>query len=90
MSCPTCDHTMHSLGSGDYWCPRCGTLQQYRQTRVNTEAPKLVERCRAAQRSALEEAAKIVESNRYSDNMPREHVYRALAASIRKLAEEIQ
>ena len=32
MACPTCDHTMHSLGqlvSGEryWWCPRCGTLK---------------------------------------------------------------
>lgn len=53
MSCPTCDHTMQSIGycdGGTVWlCPRCGTVKH---PQFNTEAepriyvPKLVERCR--------------------------------------------
>lgn len=29
MSCPTCDHTMHSVSRvrGIFWCPRCGTVK---------------------------------------------------------------
>lgn len=32
MPCPTCDHTMQSVGQLTtgwflYWCPRCGTLR---------------------------------------------------------------
>lgn len=45
MSCPTCDHTMQSLGSNFYfWCPRCGTLMDANQG--GGEAPELVKRCR--------------------------------------------
>lgn len=54
MSCPTCDHTMQSLGVDAqqakrfYWCPRCGTIKTV-ITSCNDEiddCPKLVERCR--------------------------------------------
>lgn len=49
MSCPTCDHTMHSVSSSTamlFWCPRCGTLAQ-KGARVDTQdVPKLVECCR--------------------------------------------
>lgn len=30
MACPTCDHTMRSVGGVGYvvfWCPRCGTIK---------------------------------------------------------------
>jgi hypothetical protein len=43
MPCPTCEHTMQSVGESVAWCPRCGTIQG------NWEAgqpPKLVQRCR--------------------------------------------
>ena len=41
MPCPSCDHTMHGLGNGCFWCPRCGTLKNER-----THTPMLVTRCR--------------------------------------------
>jgi tRNA(Ile2) C34 agmatinyltransferase TiaS len=50
--CPTCSHTMQSLGvldSGDraFWCPRCGTIKrQFNKHEVN-EATQLVSRCHA-------------------------------------------
>jgi len=48
MSCPTCDHTMHSLGHSWHWCPRCGTIAQaYERRLIDIQPPKLVERCRA-------------------------------------------
>ena len=28
MACPTCEHTMHSIGVAVFWCPRCGTTKQ--------------------------------------------------------------
>lgn len=35
MACPTCDHTMQSLGYADggtiWWCPRCGTVKHHDQ-----------------------------------------------------------
>jgi len=51
MACPTCDHTMQSIGHAEgrshYWCPRCGTLRSTAEGGFDTdEAPKLVERCR--------------------------------------------
>jgi hypothetical protein len=43
MPCPTCDHTMHLVIDGIFWCPRCGTLNtRYDEASV----PKLVGRCR--------------------------------------------
>jgi tRNA(Ile2) C34 agmatinyltransferase TiaS len=44
MSCPTCDHTMHSVGDTAWWCPRCGTLSFKGFSQIET--PKLVTRCR--------------------------------------------
>jgi len=47
MSCPTCDHTMVSVGLSRngydtvYWCPRCGTVKD---AGVACE-PVLVTRC---------------------------------------------
>ena len=45
MSCPTCDHTMHSLGTAPryFWCPRCGTIKS---CEADIAAPALVDRCR--------------------------------------------
>jgi hypothetical protein len=47
MSCPTCDHTMESLGGGEalYWCPRCGTLKH--GSYPFEAVPKLVSACRS-------------------------------------------
>ena len=43
MPCPTCDHTMHQVGTDVFWCPRCGTIRQ-RLTKDHTEAdvPRVV------------------------------------------------
>jgi len=45
MPCPTCSHTMTTLGyiedAPAMWCPRCGTIDCH-----GAEAPKLVDRCR--------------------------------------------
>lgn len=52
MSCPTCDHTMQSIGLDEttgivrHWCPRCGTMKSARNGHEYIESPKLVERCR--------------------------------------------
>lgn len=51
MACPTCDHTMQSVGFAEgrhhYWCPRCGTLRSTAPGGFDAdEAPKLVGRCR--------------------------------------------
>lgn len=57
MPCPTCSHTVESLGltldrRRFFWCPRCGTLVMQNTDdageveRVTSDAPKLVERCR--------------------------------------------
>lgn len=47
MACPTCDHTMESIGDSGrtiaFWCPRCGTLDNGLKP---ASQPKLVERCR--------------------------------------------
>lgn len=50
MACPTCDHTMHSVGvtiteRRVFWCPRCGTLRVEGFGSFD-EAPMLVPRCR--------------------------------------------
>lgn len=49
MPCPTCDHTMHNIGTagvaGVFWCPRCGTLKTG-DPEPDIFTPKLVERCR--------------------------------------------
>ncbi len=42
MTCPTCDHTMHGIMAGNFWCPRCGTVK-YGDA---TYTPMLVDRCR--------------------------------------------
>lgn len=42
MACPTCDHTMNTLGPDVFWCPRCGTVRDEGIQIV----PKLVERTR--------------------------------------------
>lgn len=53
MACPTCDHTMESIGccdGGTVWhCPRCGTVKHHNQSYV----PKLVERCRRFERQEM-------------------------------------
>lgn len=53
MPCPTCDHTMASLGyadGGTIWhCERCGTVKHHDQSTdapPKVYVPKLVERCR--------------------------------------------
>lgn len=53
MACPTCDHTMQSLGycdGGTVWhCSRCGTVSHHDQfvdAPPRVHVPKLVERCR--------------------------------------------
>lgn len=48
MSCPTCGHTMHTLGCRVtdrpfHWCPRCGTI---RTCEMDDAVPALVERTR--------------------------------------------
>lgn len=53
MPCPSCDHTMHSLGRLEsldriYWCPRCGTIRRLSPPASNNvvsdETPLLVRR----------------------------------------------
>jgi hypothetical protein len=55
MSCPTCDHTMESIGVTAeglryFWCPRCGTLRSKNGMAETGHDeithPKLVDRCR--------------------------------------------
>lgn len=50
MACPTCDHTMHCIVTGVFWCPRCGTVKSNpcwpAETSASVEVPKLVERTR--------------------------------------------
>lgn len=47
---------MQSLGGAEqsgirlWWCHRCGTLKSARGTHEETEAPKLVKRCREFER----------------------------------------
>lgn len=68
MSCPTCNHAMHILGSNDsfrrHWCPRCGTLvnvffsvnaapDEGSADTTSVDVPKLVERCRDYQIVAI-------------------------------------
>lgn len=61
MSCPTCGHTMQSLGMMEmsairyFWCPRCGTLKSERCGHDFIESPKLVERCREFGKNHLAE-----------------------------------
>lgn len=45
MACQTCDHTMQSIASKVFWCPRCGTIKREYNT-LNPEwyTPKIVER----------------------------------------------
>jgi len=38
MACQTCSHTMHAVGSGAFWCPRCGTIIR---SNGETHVPKL-------------------------------------------------
>jgi len=54
MACPNCDHTMQNLGVYNrriFWCPRCGTLRDYREWDDKTidSAPMWVEKLRAEQ-----------------------------------------
>jgi hypothetical protein len=49
MVCPTCDHTLQSLGHGLFHCPRCGTLVGS-QADGSADVPALVKRCRGFQR----------------------------------------
>ena len=61
MSCPTCDHTMQSLGITEdglnsWWCPRCGTLRQRSSEEPESfddEVPQLVARCREVAKAYL-------------------------------------
>lgn len=50
MACPTCDHSMESLGIGWFWCPRCGTIRRRivdtMTTATSDSVPELVNRCR--------------------------------------------
>jgi hypothetical protein len=47
MSCPTCDHTIESIGHNWFHCPRCGTVVLKIPSRPDSVyVPKLVERCR--------------------------------------------
>lgn len=41
MACSTCAHTMHGIGYGMFWCPRCGSLLHEAMS-----IPALVLRCR--------------------------------------------
>lgn len=27
MACHQCDHTMHPISEGIFWCPRCGSVK---------------------------------------------------------------
>lgn len=53
MACPTCDHTMQSIGQTKrqdsvFWCPRCGTIRTlYSPTKMDDDAPSLPHRVRA-------------------------------------------
>jgi ribosomal protein L37AE/L43A len=52
MPCPTCDHTMHAVCTGIWWCPRCGTLRKdFIEAPLDDSVPALVERRREHQRS---------------------------------------
>lgn len=42
MPCPSCTHTMDSLGGGCFWCPRCGSLKS--DILTTQLAPKIVDR----------------------------------------------
>lgn len=62
MNCPTCDHTLQRLDvsaatlNAMWWCQMCGTLVQARGPGAgNTaaEAPQLVHRCRAFEKSVI-------------------------------------
>lgn len=54
MACPTCDHTMHNIGTNRshqvFWCPRCGTIRDRNPHSTDevreTAVPMLVQRCR--------------------------------------------
>lgn len=43
MPCPTCDHTMHQVKTGTFWCPRCGTMKSGDDIGI----PRVVQRCRS-------------------------------------------
>ena len=58
MPCPTCDHTLESLGRSDrgdvfFLCPRCGTVKvdALENHGDKVYVPKLVERCREFERT---------------------------------------
>ena len=47
MPCPTCDHTMQSLGAPPgrlqwFWCPRCGTIREGHSEQNPASVPFLV------------------------------------------------
>ena len=56
MSCPTCSHTMQSLGHSTegfdwFWCPRCGTIGDRKLDRaIMPDVPKLVTYCQRYER----------------------------------------
>lgn len=60
MPCPTCDHTMHNVGTHDtarvFWCPRCGTVRFSAADTAppHDHVPWLVERCQKFAKSALD------------------------------------
>jgi hypothetical protein len=56
MACPTCDHTMQSIGNQLFWCPRCGTLKD-RHAETASGVPTLVGRCRDFQETIYGDCA---------------------------------
>lgn len=52
MPCPTCDHTMQSVRTGEeeniYWCNRCGTMkiENSSNTHADIDTPMIVGRLR--------------------------------------------
>lgn len=58
MACPTCDHTMQSIGMHNFWCPRCGTLKLHGEA----EVPKLVNRVIAFCGTLTDDDQRIIDS----------------------------
>lgn len=46
MPCDTCGHTIQSLGSDRWYCPRCGSLTEINGNYRRTETPTIVVRAR--------------------------------------------
>ncbi len=53
MPCKTCNHTVHSVAVGMWWCPRCGTLQDEGAPPGDTYVPQLVRHCRELERDYI-------------------------------------